>query len=509
MTAVTESQDVQPLRVGTVLDGRYRIDAVLGSGAMGCVYRGEHLGIGRTVAIKVLRSDLGRSHDATQRFKREALASGRLEHPNIVGVSDFGVLEDGSSFLVMEALAGESLGDRLEREQRIPWREAVELMREILRGLHHAHQRGVVHRDIKPDNIFLTSQDGRGGVKLLDFGIAKLVAGTAEDPASTRTGMTIGTPTYLSPEQAVGGEITPATDLYSATVVLFEMLAGRAPFEEADLVATMIAHISKQPPALADVAPEIGFPPQLEVIVQRGLQKLPGDRIASAREYLEMLDAIEAPVPRVSARVSAPYEVALIDTSPALSVWQPQERVSGVLQSQSMDVAVSSDALPTRRTTSVADITEPVPRAWLVAAAVALGGTIVIAIVIAMVSGDSGEPTPKAATRAHATMHDAGAVDASPSISPPITPPVTPDTKRDREVELKALLHDLATGRTCAARRAVIPKLVELDDPKAIRALKSARYRMRGGVLGIGASNTNACLKKDADAAIKVLGRPR
>src|SRR3954468_18316080 len=145
--------------IGSVLDGRYRIDAVLGTGGMGRVYRAEHTKIGKMVAIKVLHADLGRNREASQRFQREALASGRLDHPNIVGVSDFGVLDDGACFLVMEALEGESLGDRLQRERRIPWREALVILRGILSGLRHAHDRGVVHRDIKPDNIFLARKD--------------------------------------------------------------------------------------------------------------------------------------------------------------------------------------------------------------------------------------------------------------------------------------------------------------------------------------------------------------
>src|SRR6476646_8875939 len=142
-----DDSGVVPL--GSMLDGRYRIDSVLGTGGMGRVYKGEHTGIGKAVAIKVLHAKLGGSREATQRFQREALASGRLDHPNIVGVSDFGVLEDGSLFLVMEALEGETLGKRLEREKRIPWLDALEIVRGVLAGLRHAHERGVVHRDIK------------------------------------------------------------------------------------------------------------------------------------------------------------------------------------------------------------------------------------------------------------------------------------------------------------------------------------------------------------------------
>src|SRR5882757_8770786 len=157
--------------IGAMLDGRYRVDGVLGKGGMGRVYRGEHTGIGRAVAIKVLHPDLGKNKEASQRFQREAIASGRLDHPNIVGVSDFGVLDDGACYLVMEVLEGESLGDRLARDHRIHWAEAIDILRGVLSGLRHAHERGVVHRDIKPDNLYLARKDGDAIIKILDFGI--------------------------------------------------------------------------------------------------------------------------------------------------------------------------------------------------------------------------------------------------------------------------------------------------------------------------------------------------
>ncbi len=465
MTAAGESQDVQPLPTGTVLDGRYRLDSVLGAGAMGCVYLGEHVGIGRSVAIKVLRAGLGGRQDAARRFKREALASGRLDHPNIVDVSDSGVLEDGSPFLVMEALHGESLGDRLKRERRIPWPEAVELMRGVLRGLDHAHQRGVVHRDIKPDNIFLAAQDGRPRVKLLDFGIAKLIAGTGDDPTSTHAGLMMGTPAYVSPEQAVGGEITAASDLYSATVVLFEMLTGGAVFAEPDLVATMMAHVGRPPPTLAEAAPDLALPPRLEDVVRRGLEKRIADRIGSAAEYLELLDGVE-PLDRPSAGHAVPG---------------------------------AEPAVP--RPASIADAAEPIPRTWLLRAGAVLGAVTVLAIV-AVIADGGGARAPRGASAKHAPS-----APPLPTLLPAPAPPEP--SAEERGVRLKALLYDLNNGKTCAGRRAAISELVELDDPEAIPALRAARYRMRGGLMGIGASNTNECLRKDAEAAIKALGRPR
>ncbi len=492
--------DGEAIGIGSVIGGRYRLDAVLGQGGMGCVYLAEHTGIGRAVAVKILKADLGGSQDAARRFKREALASGRLDHPNIVGVSDFGVLDDGSCYLVMDALQGESLGARIDRDGPLPWSDALDVMRGILRGLKHAHDRGVVHRDIKPDNIFLASQDGRHVVvKLLDFGIAKLVAGADEDPASTRAGMTMGTPAYLSPEQAVGGEITARTDLYSATVVLFEMLTGRAPFDDPDLVAVMIAHVSRPAPSLAETAPGLDLPPQLEAVIEHGLQKFTAARIASAGDYLELLDSI-----------FAPFEAALPGAAAGFTPYTPEAFPSpSFAYAPTPFPALQSQPLlapaPVERARSLAEHSDPMPRTWLIGGGLAFGGAVLLAAIMALASGD--EPN-KTAARPDAGPRTDPIEDVGSAATVPTSPIETTDDvfeQPDRQVALKALLHDLSSGKTCADRRAVIPKLVELGDPAAIPSLKAARYRMRGGLLGVGSSNSNACLKKTAEAAIKAL----
>jgi len=308
-----------------VLDGRYRIDGVLGGGAMARVYRAEHLGIARPVAIKVLHAALRYSRDAVTRFQREATTSGRLVHPNIVTVTDAGMLPDGRCFLVMEALDGETLADRLEHEGRLPWRKAVALLGEILAGLRLAHDHGVVHRDIKPENLFLLRGDASPLVKILDFGIARLVEGVAGGSRITQSGLTIGTPLYMSPEQAVDGEITPASDLYSSTVVLFEMVTGQMPFYYEDPVATMKAHLNETPPSLQEIAPELDLPEQLEEIVRRGLAKTVIERIPSADSYLRTLDELMAAeaIPHRGLRlatappVEGPSAAALIGVIPA------------------------------------------------------------------------------------------------------------------------------------------------------------------------------------------------
>jgi len=530
------SQRPDAVALGTVIEERYRVDAVLGAGGMGRVYRGEHLGIGRPVAIKVLHADLNRNRDAAARFQREAIASGRLDHPNIVNVSDFGVLDDGAPYMVMEVLEGEPLGDRLQREKHVPWREALEIVRGVLCGLSHAHERGVVHRDIKPDNVFLTRKDGELTVKILDFGIAKLYAGDADDPASTRAGLTVGTPAYLSPEQAVGGEITPASDLYSVSVVLFEMLAGRAPFEDKDPLAMLGAHVSRPPPQVGELAPGIELPFGLEEIVQLGLAKSPSERIKSAVDYLGYVDAILSaphgkgspelarellalipaapppPPPRKprAPSVSQPTDLADIsDQSILLAVDQlaslppparpaaPQPPVvapaptprktspPASLNDQSVMITVepyrppepSSGMPPAARVVALGE-GDAIPRRWLAIAAAVVGAIAVLAIALAIAKrGGPAAPPP-------------------PALAPAVDP----------EMRLKALLHDLQNGKTCEERRATIAKLVEYRDPRVVDALKKARYRMTGGVLGIGASNSNACLTKDAVAALRTLG---
>ena len=458
--------------LGSVLDGRYRIESVLGKGGMGRVYRAEHTSLGRAVAIKVLHAQLGRSKEATARFQREALASGRLDHPNIVGVSDFGVLDDGSLYLVMEALEGEGLGTRLERDKRIAWPEAVEIIRGVLSGLRHAHDRGVVHRDIKPDNIFLARKDGDQIVKILDFGIAKLYANNAEDPATTRAGLTVGTPAYLSPEQAVGGAITPASDLYSTSVVLFEMLTGRVPFDEQDPLAMLTAHVGRDAPSFHEVAPDLDVPPGLEELVRRGLAKIADERIGSALEYRGALDDLLR---------AAGYEVSMMSGA--------VPRVSAA-----MAIASAPHSRPIAMTPAAGVVATPrevpaIPKRW-VKIALAVGALAsVVALALAVFDhGRRGAASPAGSAAAPAAVTSFHAM-----------------SELDRDTRLKAALHDLDEGTTCAERKAAIPELVDLGDKRAIPALKRARYRMVGGLLGIGASNSNGCLKVDAEDAIKQL----
>ncbi|HUQ07685.1 MAG TPA: serine/threonine-protein kinase [Kofleriaceae bacterium] len=293
------------LPVGTVVNGSYRITGSLGVGAMGTVYRAEDVERRTPVALKVLHGFLATDKEASARFRREAFVGVRLVHQNCVPVIDFGAMPDGSFFLALELVSGESLGDVLQREGRLPWRRALHIARHVLRGLDHAHREAIVHRDIKPDNIILTRHDGDADfARILDFGIAKLV--DAHSHAITRAGMSVGTPSYLSPEQAVGGVIDARCDLYSLSIVVYEMLTGKTPFGDLEPRRRLYAHAAAPVPTFAEVAPGVDVPADVEALVNAGLAKAPAERLATAAEYLEKIEALLQPEPEPTAPPATP-----------------------------------------------------------------------------------------------------------------------------------------------------------------------------------------------------------
>ena len=265
--------------IGTQV-GKYRIEGELGRGGMGVVYRGLQVTLERTVAIKMLPAHLADS-DTRARFRREALTLARVAHPNIVSIYDVEE-QDGHSFIVMEHVGGGSLGDVIGEGTPLTPARAVEIMSPILSALQAAHLAGVVHRDIKPDNILFTAT---GRPKLTDFGVAHMRDGGSR----TRTGVMLGTPYYMSPEQAQGRRVTAAADLYAVGVVLFEMLSGRVPFTGQDPVSVALKHVQEPPPSLAAIRPDL--PAALCALVHRALEKDPAARFTSAAG---MQDALES-----------------------------------------------------------------------------------------------------------------------------------------------------------------------------------------------------------------------
>ncbi len=264
--------------------GRYRIVAELGRGGMGVVYRATQTTLGREVAIKMLSPHLADSGEHLARFRREAQVLARLQHENIVHIYDVEEVE-GSFCIVMEFVAGPSLGEVLHREGRLPEPRVRDIALALAAGLDAAHRKGIVHRDLKPDNILFTPE---GRPKITDFGIARIAGDDAM--SRTRTGILMGTPYYMSPEQARGEQVTGTSDLYALGVLLHQMLSGSVPFEGTDPISVAIKHMQETPPALREVAP--GVHPGLAAVVERAMRKDPAHRYASAGEMARALRRI-------------------------------------------------------------------------------------------------------------------------------------------------------------------------------------------------------------------------
>ena len=274
---------------GEVLDERYTILEQIGKGGMGVVYRAEQHLIKRIVALKVLRRDVVRDETSVKRFLNEARATASLESPHTVTLLDFGVTRDGLLYYTMELMKGQPLSRLIKTESPLEYKRAARLMMQVCDSLEEAHENNILHRDIKPDNIFVTVKRGKESVRVLDFGIAKIVGDTAMD-TMTRTGMIIGTPQYLSPEQALGNPAVPSSDLYSLAIVFYEMLAGSPPFQENTPMKTMLKHLHEKPMPLQDKNPAVAVPKSLDVFLQLALEKEPGDRFKSARVFRKALE---------------------------------------------------------------------------------------------------------------------------------------------------------------------------------------------------------------------------
>jgi serine/threonine protein kinase len=287
---VAIASPVDPL-IGRTLDEKYRLDERLGTGGMGTVYRATHLLIDRPVAIKLLNPRYVEDEAAQVRFRREARAAGRIQHTNAVTVTDFGRTSDGFVYIVMELLEGRTLRDVLAHDAPLDTARAVSMMLQTAAAVGAAHDAGVIHRDLKPANIFVVQRkDAPPYIKVLDFGIAKLAADALDDDDTntlTQVGAMIGTPRYMSPEQCDGAKLTPASDVYSLGIILYEMLTGTTPFNGTSPIAIAIKHSSTPPRSPREFVATI--PATLEELVLHALEKRPEDRPADANAFRNLL----------------------------------------------------------------------------------------------------------------------------------------------------------------------------------------------------------------------------
>lgn len=259
--------------IGRVIDGKYRLVRLIGEGGMAQVFEAEHTVLSRRVAVKVLRSILTSTPDVTSRFLLEAKTAAKLDHPNVVQVFDVGVEEDGLIFIVMEMLRGSTLSGLIDQKGRLPSSRVVPIVLQVLSALNAAHSLGIIHRDLKPDNVFLAVDARmREEVKLLDFGIAKIQGTEDVDTKLTRTGMVMGTPHYLSPEQARGGrDVDARIDIWSVGVMMFEMLSGRIAFDGTSYNEVLGNILMEQPAPLRELVPNI--PEEIVAVVEKAMSK--------------------------------------------------------------------------------------------------------------------------------------------------------------------------------------------------------------------------------------------
>ncbi|HSY38122.1 MAG TPA: serine/threonine-protein kinase [Polyangia bacterium] len=485
-------------RVGNVLQGRYRILSKIASGAMGVVYQGERVQLGRPVAVKFLHPWIAAQKAFLSRFENEAKAMSRLAHPHCVSVIDFGI--EGAPYLVMDFVTGRTLREvMLSGPIALP--RVFKIASQLLAGLAHAHAQVIVHRDLKPENLILSGEGGlEEHLRILDFGLAKLRDG----PAMT-AGMAVGTPSYMSPEQSGGGGAVDArTDLYAVGVVLFEILAGRKPFQSENVGELIFMHRDAPPPLLREVAPEAGYSKELESLLGKALSKLPENRFQSAGEFAAALAATPeaqggarpnlAPSPAPSGSPAKAPAARVPAKTTVDTVSAVRRRLGGEAAGVPADVVPGAPAPGHRRT------------AWMV-----LGGFVLV-VMVALSLGRGlrrkvGEPADvTTAGGSHASSRVAELASA-PSSGPHGTANVAPSEPRAPAVEdprIEQARQLVAAGQS--------PKAIELldqlraekpADADAPYLLATIYFDQRRWSEGLGAAQTavrlNPELKTDGD----------
>jgi serine/threonine protein kinase len=282
--------------IGRVVTDRYKVLRKLGEGGMGSVYLAEHVVIEKKFALKVLAPELARRADLVARFLQEARSASRIGHENVIDISDFGQAPDGLVYIAMEFLDGKDLGEIVRTQGAMQWDEAREIVLQICRALRAAHDKGIVHRDMKPENIFLIHREGQPHfVKILDFGIAKVMGMDPNGPRLTRTGMIFGTPEYMAPEQAEGKDTDHRADIYAVGCILYHLVTGQTPFVADSFMTMLTKHLMEDPVPPSVRRPDLVVSPEMDALVLKALEKDRDKRWQSMAELLEAVSACPGP----------------------------------------------------------------------------------------------------------------------------------------------------------------------------------------------------------------------
>jgi hypothetical protein len=493
-----ESPSPPDPRIGHLLQGRYRILSKLASGAMGVVYKGERVQLGRPVAVKFLHPWIAAQKAFLSRFENEAKAMSRLQHPNCVSVIDFGV--DGSPYLVMDFVTGRTLREVMQAGP-VSTDRVFKIAQQLLAGMAHAHAQGIVHRDLKPENLILSGEEGiEEHLRILDFGLAKLRDG----PAMT-AGFAVGTPSYMSPEQSGGqGTVDARSDLYAVGVLLFEILAGRKPFQSENVGELIFMHREAPPPLLREAAPSAGYSPALEAAVAKALAKLPEDRFQSASDFAAALAA--TPDAQGSGRPSAATAPKPEPKRPV-----PAKTTVDTVSAVRRRLGADAPAEPPARA--------PAPRrtAWMI-----LGGFVLLVLVALSIGRGLGR---KVGT-VEAPAGPAGVATAAPAPSPPASgsaapaarppaPPTAPPGSESPQIEQARQL--VAAGQTPQAIQVLEQRRSEnasdADAPYMLATIYFDQHRWSEALAAAQAAvHLNPGFKSDGDlirGAIRSLANDR
>lgn len=438
--ATSDEEFEAPALVGTVVADRYRVEALLGAGAMGAVFRAEHVHMQKAVALKVLHSTMSQNPEVVRRFEREAVAAARIEHPNVATATDFGRLEDGSFYLVLEYIDGKSLGGLMEETGAMEAARACHIAIQIAAALAAAHAAGVVHRDLKPENVMLPDSERSGDiVKVLDFGMAKMQASSdARETKLTQHGAVYGTPAYMAPEQAAGHEVDHRADLYALGLMMYEMLLGRGPFQADQVMALLVQQMTEKPAALPSSVPR-----QISRLVMSLLEKKPERRPQTADDVVARLAEIlgmPAPGPHGSALgLPAPPPITRTGVRPgsmaAIVTEQVAEQVAKVGPAIEAAVEASGPAVSyLKQSMTVKGMTFP---RWVPAAGV-LG--FVVVLLVLMASGDEEETDGARASGPAGTPGSQQAAAETPAEKDPDPP----------DAELAKVIEAASTGSDSA-----------------------------------------------------------